>query len=98
MVADTTCLTHTGCRDDNLRLRIEINRFGIITGNGGLQSREGDRINALTYQLLCGLIEAALDIPVEDVRCFNRKRAVYIDLEVRIFRKEILRLDLSYEI
>ena len=76
MMADTTCLTHAGCRDDNLRFLVEVDCNGIAAGDREMQTRERNRIDALFYQLLRLFIVAIHHIVLEHAGRFHRHRAV----------------------
>ena len=81
MMADTSCLAHPRCGDDNLRAFIEIDCHGIIRRYGNLKTLEGQRIDALLHQCHCGGVIAVQIVFRKHARCFDCKGAVNINLE-----------------
>ena len=82
MVFDSTGIAHTTCRNDHLAVFIKVDRFGIIAGNGSLESREHQRVDALFDQCHSFFIKAVINMFIKDRCRFICQRAVDIDLKV----------------
>ena len=98
MVSDTSGLTHTGGRDDHLGRIVKIDILGFFTGDGKLQSAEGDGVDSLPNHLHGLLIKALIPVPVEDLRGFHSQRTVHIDREILMPVHQLLYLDLAEKI
>ena len=98
MMADATSLTHTGCRDDNLRLRIHIDHLRFITCDCDLQSVKLNWIHTRLDQFQSSIVKAVCDILVKDIRCLNCERTIDIYFKIRILRQQVFRLDPTHEV
>ena len=82
MMFDSTGITHTTSRNNNLAVFIRIDSAGIVTGNGRLQSRKHQRVNALSDQCHCLFIKTVINMFIENRCCFICQRTVDINLKV----------------
>ena len=98
MMADTTCLAHTGCGKNYFRRFVKIDKLRFLTRNRKLQSREGQRVNALTYQFLCFRIITVLDILLENSRCLHSQRTVHIHIKIVPAFHKVVMLDFTKKI
>ena len=96
MMTDTSGFTHTGGGNNHLRPGIKIDHFGLIAGDSHLQAFKPNRVDSLLDQFPRLLIEALKDVLVKNICCFHRQRAVNINLKIREFRQQALRLDASH--
>ena len=95
MVADTSCLTHTGCGYNNFRLFVEIDHFGFITRDRHAQSRKTDRVNSLMHKIQCFLAETVLHILIKDRGCLHCQRTIDKHREILKLRQQMFCLDPS---
>ena len=98
MMFDSTGIAHTTCRNNHLAVFIKVDRFGIIAGNGSLESREHQRVDALLHQCHRFFIKAVINMFIKDRRCFICQRAVYIDFEIIVSMHASFFLDLTDKI
>ena len=72
MMTDTTCLTHTGSGNNDLRLSIKIDGLGLITGDCQMKVREPDRadtgIDAVSYTHLALPCATQNELLLEDAK------------------------------
>ena len=81
VVLDPARITHAARRQNHLRLRIFIDRPGIICRDRSLQPRKADRIDASPDQLQCLLIKVTPHVLAENIGCLDRQRTVHPDLK-----------------
>ena len=98
MMLDPACIAHAACGNDHLRLHIEIDRSGFICGGRKAESRERNRIDSFHHKLLCLVIKAVSRMLIENLRRFQGKRAVHIDLEAVMSFDHMRFLDLPDKI
>ena len=98
MMFDPARIAHTARRQNHLRLRIFIDRPGIIRRDRSLQARKTDRIDASPDQLQCLLIKIAPHMFPENVCRLNRQRTVHPDLKSIVIFHQTLFFDPSDKI
>ena len=84
MVADTPCVAHTGCGNDDLRRLILIYRLGFFLADGSVESGEKDGVLAGADKSCHFFINKARVALQEDARSLDCKRTVDINGEIRM--------------
>ena len=95
MVTDTSCLTHTGCGNNNFRLLVEIDHLGFITRDRHAQSRKTDWVNSLMHKIQRFLAETVLHVLIKDRSCLHCQRTIDKHREIFKLRQQMFRLDPS---
>ena len=98
MMPDTSCITHTGCGDNDLRCLVEVDGFGFLTGDRQLQSRKSNGINTLFYEFHSLIIEAFPPVLLEYAGSLYRHWTVHIHREIFMPLYQAPYLDLPQEI
>ena len=98
MMANPSCLAHTGSRNNYNGLFNKINHFGFITGNSHFKSRKTNGVLPFAHQFQGLLIKTFFHIFMKNAGGLHCQRAVYVHLKILKFRQKALRFDFPQKI
>ena len=98
MMADTSRITHTGSGNDDLGGLVKIDGLGFLTGDGQLQSRKCNGVDALFHIFHSLVIKALITILLKYTGGLHRHGTVHIHREILMSFDQTSHLDFPQEI
>ena len=97
MMLDTSGITHTAGRNDNLRFLVKVDHLGFISGNCCLQSRKTNWIDTSIYQIKRIFVKV-FHLLHKNTGSLNCQRTVHVYLKIIVSVDQLIFLDLTDKI
>ena len=98
MVFDAARVAHAAGGDNDLRIRVVVDRPGILRGDRRLQPVESDGIDSFGQEPLCLIVKITVHSLTEYVRRLDRQGRIDINLKPIMSVDHVLLLDLADEV